>query len=96
MVQRRGGYKRKSRDKSTKKASQRGKISLRRYFQSFKVGDRVYVIPEPAVQKGSVHLRFQGKSGIVTGSQGRCYYVTIKDGDKTKRLIMHPVHMKRA
>ena len=50
---------------------------------------------ETAVQGGMYHRRFHGKSGIVKGTQGRCYKVEIKDGDKQKTMIVHPVHLKR-
>jgi len=38
--------------------------------------------------------RFHGLAGIVKGKKGNCYQVTIKDGRKTKELVVHPVHLK--
>jgi len=95
MVQRMGGIRRKTRYKFTKEVRRRGKISITRYFQSFNVGDKVYLHVEPAVQKGMYHPRFMGKGGIINGKRGRCYTVTINDRGKGKELIVHPVHLKR-
>jgi len=43
----------------------RGKVSIVKYLQGFKDGDRVTFIAEPAVQSGIFHLRFQGRQGYV-------------------------------
>ena len=95
MVQRKGGIRRKTRYKLRKEKRARGKISLTRYFQTFKSGDRVYLGVEPAVQKGTYHPKFMGKSGVVKGKRGRCYEIMINDLGKEKKLIIHPVHLKR-
>jgi len=95
MVKRIGGNRRKSRAKLRKPVDKRGKISIRRFFQELTDGERVQLLAEPAVQTGLYHLDFHGKSGIVSGKQGECYKVTIKDGKKEKVLIVHPVHLKK-
>lgn len=79
-----------------KSRREKGKLPLSRYFQAFDQGQRVLLNAEPSVQNGIYHLKFHGKTGTVTGKKGRCYEVSIKDFDKTKRLIVHPVHLKRA
>jgi len=96
MVQRIGGFRRKTRYKFSKEKRRRGKISVTRYFQSFNIGDSVYLHVEPAVQKGMYHPRFMGKAGIVKGKRGRCYEVSINDIGKGKTVVVHPVHLKRA
>ena len=68
---------------------------MTKYFQSFNVGDRVYLTVESAVQKGMYYPHFMGKAGIIKGKRGKCYEVTINDLGKDKTLIIHPVHMKR-
>ncbi|MBU2638101.1 MAG: 50S ribosomal protein L21e [Nanoarchaeota archaeon] len=93
MVQRVGGFRRKTRSKLRKNESQKGKISISRYFQSFKEGDAVILKPEPAVQNGMPFPRFHGKSGIIIGKQGNCYKVSIKDGNMKKMLLVHPIHL---
>jgi len=96
MVKRVGGPRKKARHKLKKNYRDRGKISLRRYLQEFKVGDRVYLVVEPAVQKADFHMRFSGKAGVIKGKRGNCYEVLIKDIKKEKLLIVHPVHLKSA
>jgi len=95
MVQRVGGFRRKTRDKLSKNFRQKGKISLTSYFQKFIEGDKVTLLAEPAVQKGMYFPRFHGKKAIVQRQKGECYEVLIKDGNKDKVLIVHPVHLKR-
>lgn len=90
-----GGSRRKSRYMFRKHRSQKGKISLTRYLQSFKEGEKVNLSVEPAVQKGMYHSRFYGKMGIVKSKKGRCYEVMITDGNKQKTLIVHPVHLQK-
>lgn len=96
MVKRIGGMRRKSRYKLKKEKRRRGKISITRYFQSFEIGDRVYLTAEPAVQKGMYYPTFMGKTGTIKGKRGKCYEVSINDLGKQKTLIIHPVHLKRA
>ena len=95
MVKRIGGNRRKTRYKYRKEKRNRGKISITRYFQSFGIGDRVFLGIESAVQKGNCHPRFIGRSGIVKGKRGRCYEVSINDKGKEKSLLIHPVHLRK-
>ena len=90
-----GGGRRKTRHKYSKHHTQKGKISLQRYFQEFKTGDRVLLATESAVQKGMYYRRFHSNVGTVAGKQGRCYLINISDRGKAKTLIVHPVHLKR-
>ena len=96
MVMRIGGARRKTRDKYKKNIRDKGKLSLKRFFKEYKIGEKVVLSAEPAYQKGIYHRRFHGKSGIITGSQGECYYVTLKDGRVEKNVLVHRVHIKRA
>jgi len=95
MVQRIGGFRRKTRYKFGKNVRQKGKISLTNYFAEYKEGDKVLLHAEPAVQKGIYFPRFHGKVGIISGKKARCYEVDIKDFTAKKTLIIHPVHLKR-
>ena len=95
MSRRTGGMRRKSRYKLRKEIRQKGKISLRNYFQKFNDGDKVYLKSEPAVQKGMYHPRFMGKVGKIDGKRGNCYKVCINDVTKEKILIIHPVHLEK-
>jgi large subunit ribosomal protein L21e len=95
MTKRVGGLRRKSRKKLRKNIREKGKLSLTRYFQKFKQGEKVYLKAEPAIQKGLYHARFHGKMGIIKSKQGFCYNVEIKDGGKKKNLLIHPIHLKK-
>lgn len=95
MVKRTGGNRRKTRSKFKKGVREKGKISLTRYFQLFKVNEKVILKAEPAIQKGMYFRRFHGKTGIIKSRRGKCYEVMIKDGKKEKTLIIHPVHLKK-
>lgn len=95
MVKRTGGLRRKTRNKFRKPYRQKGKISLTRFFQRFEAGDTVALVAEPAYQGSLYKGRFHGKTGKVSGMQGSCYKIAIKDGGKEKLLIIHPIHLKR-
>ena len=95
MAKRIGGSKRKTRYKLQKEIRRKGKISITKYLQKFNLGDKVYLAIEPAVQKGTYHPRFMGKTGTINKKSGRCYGVVITEGSKEKQLIVHPVHLKR-
>ena len=95
MVDRVGGFRRKTRYKMQKNVRAKGKISLRKYLQTFEVGDKVQLGAEPAVQKGMYFPRFYGKRGIVSKKVGTCYEVVIKDFTKEKTVVVHPVHLTK-
>lgn len=95
MVQRKGGFRRKTRSKLSKSPRQRGKISIRNALQTFGVGDKVTLSAEPARQSGMYHPRFHGKAGVVSAPKGECYIVSVLDGNKRKALIIHPIHLRR-
>ena len=95
MVKRIGRSRRKTRHKLGKKTRAKGKISTSTYFQSLKIGSKVVLKAEPAIQKGMYFPRFYGKTGIVKEKHGTCYEVIINDNGKQKSLIVHPVHLKK-
>ncbi len=95
MVQKIGGFRRKTRQKLSKPRRRKGKISVKKFFQTFEEGDKAVMNAEPAVQKGMYFPRFHGKVGTIKKKVGRCYNVLIKDGKKEKILIVHPVHLKK-
>ena len=95
MAMRIGGARRKTRQKFSKHHSERGKVSLRRFLQDLPAGTSVALVAEPAVQSGLYFRRFHGKSGVVKRCLGTCYEVMINDHGKEKRIIVHPVHLRR-
>ena len=95
MSKRRGSFRKKTRGKLRKNAKERGKISIAKYMQELNIGDNVLLNAEPAIQKALYYPRFHGKVGVVKGKKGSCYEIKIKDGNKDKILIVHPVHLRR-
>jgi large subunit ribosomal protein L21e len=95
VVKRIGSFRRKTRHKLSKKTRRKGKINLSTYFQTFKKDEKVVLKAEPAVQKGMYRPLFHGKSGIIKEKKGRCYEVLIKDQNKQKTIIVHPIHLKK-
>lgn len=96
MVKRMGGSKRKSRGRLKKSIRRKGKISLSKYFQTFNEHDKVRLNAEPSCPNGMYFRRFHNKFGIIKGKRGECYEIIIKDGNKNKMIIVHPVHLRRA
>lgn len=90
-----GTTQRKTRHKLTLSIRERGKVSLRRYFQKFNVGDSVGLRLHPIIKKGRFYSRFHGFTGIVEGKKGECYEVVVTDGHKTKHLRVHPIHLMK-
>ncbi len=95
MVTRIGTARRKTRHKLQRKASDKGKIPLSKYFQTFENGDTVGLKINSAVPIGQFHPRFHGRAGKVTGQKGKCYSVEFKDGGKLKTVFVHPIHLIR-
>ncbi len=77
-----------------KKQREHGKIKLSKYFQKFEKGSRVAVVRELAVQP-KFPKKLQGRSGVVQGKRGNSYIVKIKDLNKEKIYIIHPVHLRK-
>lgn len=85
------GYRRRTRNLRVI-PRKKGKQSIRRYLQEFKAGESVSIKIDASYQ-AIPHPRFQGKSGKVTGKQGRAYYVGIKEGKKDKQVLVNPEHL---
>lgn len=89
-----GGLRRKSRHKYKKDIRKKGKISISRFMQQFKEGQKVHLQVEPSFHRGLYHTRFLGKTGTIKSARGKCYEVIVNDKGKEKVLLIHPVHMK--
>jgi ribosomal protein L21E len=68
---------------------------LTRYFQRFNEGDQVKLNLESSIPKGKFCTRYNGKVGVVVGSEGECYKVKIKDQKKEKVILVHPIHISK-
>ena len=73
---------------------QRGRLYISRVMHQYNIGDRVAVVLNGSQQKGMPHRRFQGKTGIIAGIQGRAYVVSVSDGDMQKTVVARPEHLR--
>jgi large subunit ribosomal protein L21e len=72
----------------------RGKLQLSRYFQELEKGDFVAISREKAAQS-NFEKRLQGITGVVEEKRGKAYMVKFKDGNKEKRILIEPIHLKK-
>ncbi len=77
-----------------KRQREHGKIKLSRWFQDFKKGDKVAIIRELSVQP-KFPKQLQGRSGAIESKRGDSFIVKIKDLNKEKTYIIHPIHLKK-
>ena len=94
-MQRIGGNRRKTRHLYSIPKRDKGKISLTKYLQEFKSGDKVKLLFNSAVSKSPIKPRHFGSIGIVNKKRGECYEIEIKDHKNKKMVIVHPIHLKR-
>ena len=76
-----------------KNIKEKGKLKLNSYFKQISEGDRVAIVDERGI-RASFPLRLRGMSGVAKGVRGKFVEVEIKDGNKLKTFIIHPVHLK--
>ena len=76
-----------------KRIREKGKIKLSNYYNILEQGQRVAVVKELSV-KSSIPDRIIGRCGVVEGTRGDYKLVRIKEGNKTKTFIIHPIHLK--
>jgi len=72
------------------------RLTLTQQIKSFEVGEKAVIKIAPQIQGGSPHPRYYGKAGTIVEKRGRAYLLEIKDGDKTKRVLAFPAHLKKA
>lgn len=95
MVRRLDGARKRTRHKTLKGSREKGKVSLTRFVQQLKMGEKVMLKAEPAYQKAFYNFRFHNRVATVVGKRGKCYEVALQDGGKNKTLIVHPVHLHK-
>ena len=87
------GIRRKTRNLRVKPRD-RGKTKIRSILQTFADKERVSIHINPSLQN-IPHPRFNGHIGTVVGNQGRAYYVELMDGNKCKKVLVTPEHLRR-
>jgi large subunit ribosomal protein L21e len=95
MVRRSKGLRCGSRQKMRITPRKRGKVPVTKSLVTFKVGDRASIKIEPRIHRGQPHSKFQGRTGEIVGIQGKAYLVKIRDGGKSKKLLVRPEHLKK-
>lgn len=86
------GAKHKSRNAFMNKPSYRPTIT--KFLRQYSEGQQVVVMQEPSSRSGMPYKRFRGRSGYVVGKRGKAYIVEIQEGNKTKKVISKPEHLK--
>ena len=84
-----------TRYKLQRKPKNRGLTKITLSLQTFEEGERAAVKIDPSVHKGMPNKRFHGLTGVVKGTQGNCYVVEVKDGNKPKTLVARPEHLRK-
>ena len=90
MVVKSHGPRRRTREKFRR----RGKVPVNRFIRKFNIGDKVVIDIVSSSLNGIPFKRFQGLSGKVIEKRGNSYLIEIKDGDKTKKILANPEHLK--
>jgi large subunit ribosomal protein L21e len=89
------GPRSKTRYAYKKSVRERGKPSVNKMMQKFEVGDFVHINVDSSVHNGMPHRRYQGKTGKVIGMQGDSYMLQVKSILATRKIIVHPAHLKK-
>lgn len=90
MVSKSHGPRRRTREKFRKTR----RATVNQFLREFKVGETVAICVESSSTQGMPFRRFQGLTGKVIGQRGRAYIVEIYDGNKLKKVIADPEHLK--
>jgi len=91
MVVKSHGPRRRTREKFRRSI----KTPISDFLRKFEIGDKVVIVINSSSSKGMPFRRFQGLCGEVIENRGNAYVVKIKDGDKLKKIIANPEHLKK-
>lgn len=95
MVKPSQGLRHKTRKMLKKDIRERGAIpSLSMLMIDYKVGDKVSIVPNPAIHEGMPHRRYFGRVATVIDKRGRAYVVEVPLGSKKKLLYVMPEHLR--
>ena len=94
MATRTHGERQGTRSILKKKKAERSRVFINRVMHPYTEGDSVAIVLDGAQQKGMPHRRFQGKTGIIAGIQGRAYVISVSDGDMQKTVVARPEHLR--
>jgi large subunit ribosomal protein L21e len=91
MVVKSHGPRRRTREKFRRSV----KASINEFLKEFEIGDKVVIDINSSSESGMPFRRFQGLCGEIVEKRGRAYLLEIKDGNKTKKVIANPEHLKK-
>ena len=94
MAKRAHGPRQGTRSILKKSKADRSRVFINRVMHPYAEGDRVAIVLDGAQQKGMPHRRFQGKTGIITSTQGRAYVISVSDGNANKTVVARPEHLR--
>ena len=77
-----------------KKIREKGKFKLSQFFKKINDNISVSIVINKSF-RASFPKRLNGKSGKTVGTRGKFKLVVIKEGNKTKTFIIHPIHLKK-
>ena len=77
----------------TKKLRNKEPITVSKLVKTFKIGSKVLIAPKSYL-RGVPALRYINREGTIVEKRGECYMVEIRDGNKKKQLVSHPVHLE--
>ena len=95
MAKRAHGPRQGTRSILKKGKTERSRVFINRVMHPYAEGDSGAIVLDGAQQKGMPHRRFQGKTGIITGTQGRAYVVAVSDGNANKTVVARPEDLRR-
>ena len=96
MVKASKGFRVKTRHTLRVRPRNKGLPQISASLRKFKVGEQATVVLDGRVQSGMPHPRYHGKTGTVTGVQGKALLVRIVEGRKPKTLVVLPEHLRRS
>ena len=73
---------------------ERSRLNISRVMHDYSEGDSVAIVLDGGQQMGMPHRRFNGKTGVITGKQGRAWVIEVKDGNKQKTVVSRPEHLR--
>ena len=94
MVTRTKGTRQGTRSILRKGKRERRRLFINRSMHPYQEGDKVAIVLDGAQQRGMPHRRFQGKTGVISGAQGRAFVVKVSDGNMMKTVVARPEHLK--
>ncbi len=87
------GYRNRTRSLMRKHPRRRGYGGLSRLMYEYSIGDKVRIDISPENPSTAPHRRYQGRVGVISEKRGRAFVVTIRIGDKVKKIITTKDHI---